>query len=50
MLHVQHEALSIVLGADMETHHNPLRGWTAVIGEAQISGQVSLYPSSQETG
>ena len=38
VLHVQHEALSIVLGADMETHHNPLRGWTAAIGEAQISG------------
>lgn len=35
VLHVQHEIDSIVLGADMEAHHDPLRGWTAAIHEGQ---------------
>ena len=33
VLHVQFETFALLLGADMETHHDPLRGWTAAILE-----------------
>jgi hypothetical protein len=38
VLHVQFGDMSVLLGADMEAHHDPRRGWTAAIAEAQEAG------------
>ncbi len=35
VLHVQFDSFALLLGADMETHHDPQRGWTAAIVEGK---------------
>lgn len=36
VLHLRHGSFSVLLGADMETHHEHGRGWNAVLQEAQL--------------
>jgi len=43
VLHVQFGDMSVVLGADMEVHHNPLRGWTAAIAAGQQAGLTPAH-------
>lgn len=38
VLHIKFENVSVLLGADMETHHDPARGWTAAVAEARLAG------------
>ena len=38
VLHVKSPIFSVLLGADMEIHHDPSRGWTAAIQEANNKG------------
>jgi Metallo-beta-lactamase superfamily len=38
VLHVQFERASVLLGADMEAHHDPSRGWTAAVAEGRMAG------------
>ena len=37
VLQVEFESFSILLCADMESHHDPLRGWTAAVQEARTA-------------
>jgi beta-lactamase superfamily II metal-dependent hydrolase len=38
VLHVQFAGVSVLLGADMEAHHDPSRGWTAAVAEGRMAG------------
>lgn len=38
VLNMNWEHATVLLGADMETHPNPKRGWTAVVDEARRTG------------
>lgn len=35
VLHLQAPSFGVLLGADMEVHHDPGRGWNAILSEAQ---------------
>lgn len=43
VLHVQFGDLSVLLGADMEVHHDPQRGWTAAIAAGQEAGLTPAH-------
>jgi hypothetical protein len=43
VLHVQFGDLSVLLGADMEVHHDPLRGWTAAIAAGYEAGLAPAH-------
>jgi beta-lactamase superfamily II metal-dependent hydrolase len=38
VLHVQFGDMSVLLGADMEVHHDPRRGWTAAVAAGHEAG------------
>lgn len=43
VLHVQFGDLSVLLGADMEVHHDPRRGWTAAIAAGHEAGLTPAH-------
>ena len=43
VLHVQFGDMSVLLGADMEIHHDPRRGWTAAIAAGHEAGLTPAH-------
>ena len=43
VLHVQFGDMSVLLGADMEVHHDPRRGWTAAIAAGHEAGLTPAH-------